>query len=139
MNDLLVLSDPDPATGLDGFLTMSDIFGLNLNADLVTLSACNTGFFDEQKGEGIMGLSRAFMYAGTPAVNVTLWSVETMSAKEINVGLFRNISQGRSLSEALRNTKLKMLRGDYGEKWRQPFYWAPMVIFGDGQIQSQAH
>lgn len=131
----LVLSDPDPVTGLDGFLTMADIFSLSLNADLVTLSACNTGIGEAHVGEGIMGLSRAFMYAGTPVVNVTLWSVETMSAKELNIGFFKSLAEGKSLSDSLRDIKTKMIRGDYGDKWTQPFYWAPMILFGDGKMQ----
>ena len=69
----LVLAHPEK----DGYLTMGDVFGLKLNADLVSLSACNTGRGSEVKGEGVVGLTRAFMYAGTPAVAVTLWSVES--------------------------------------------------------------
>lgn len=130
----LVLSDPDPNTGSEGFLTMADILSLSLNADLITLSACNTGIGMEDKGDGIMGLSRAFMYAGTPAVNVNLWSVETMSAKALNVGFYQNLSKGKNLSDALRDIKLRMLKGDFGQRWKHPFYWAPMIIFGDGRI-----
>jgi len=122
----LVLSNPEK----EGYLTMGDVFGIKLNANLVTLSACNTGLGKEIKGEGIMGLSRAFMYAGTSAVTVTLWSVESQSAKNINVGLFQNIKNGKSLAEALREIKIKLIRS---KNYKHPFYWAPVVIFGDGQ------
>jgi len=71
----LLLSTPDPVTNEIGLLTMSDVFGLKLNADLVALSACNTGRGEIVKGEGVMGLTRAFMYAGTSALSVNLWSV----------------------------------------------------------------
>jgi len=128
----LALSYPER----EGFLTMGDVFGLKLNADLVTLSACNTGRGTPVKGEGIMGLTRAFMYAGTPAVGVTLWSVESLSAKDLNVGLHRYLSQGLGRAEALRRIKLDMLQGEkeFGEKdYHHPYFWAPLVVFGDGQ------
>ncbi len=129
----LVLSDPDPKTRKDGFLIMADVFGLSLNADLVALSACNTGRGKSVKGEGIVGLSRAFMYAGSQAVSVSLWSVESKSAKALNVGFFKHLKAGRSRAEALRESKLSMIRGEYGDKWKKPFYWAPVVMFGDGR------
>jgi CHAT domain-containing protein/Tfp pilus assembly protein PilF len=129
----LILSDPDPKTGKDGFLTMADVFGLKLNADLVTLSACNTGRGEAQKGEGIKGLTRAFMYAGTSAVSSTLWSVESRSAVVLNTGFYANLKAAKSRAEALRGIKLRMIRGEEGDLYRHPYYWAPVVVFGDGQ------
>ncbi len=125
----LVLSHPEK----DGYLTMGDVFGLQLNADLVSLSACNTGRGSEVKGEGVMGLTRAFMYTGSPAVSVTLWSIESQSAKELDVGMFRYLAQKQGRAEALRQIKLALLRGDKGKQYRDPFFWAPLVIFGDGE------
>jgi CHAT domain-containing protein len=129
----LVLSLPDPKTGKKEYLTMADAFGLKLNAELVSLSACNTGRGKVQKGEGVIGLTRAFMYAGTQAVSVTLWSVESGSAKTLGTGLFRNLEEGKGRAEALRNIKLSMLRGEEGDLYRHPFFWAPVVLFGDGK------
>jgi CHAT domain-containing protein len=132
----LVLSQPDPVTNGCGFLTMSDVFGLKMNADLITLSACNTGRGESVPSEGVMGLTRAFMYAGTPSVTVTLWSVDSFAAKELNVGLFKHLKKGKSRMEALRRIKLAMINGefedDHGKKWQDPYYWAPVVMFGDG-------
>ena len=128
----LVLSQPDPAGG-DGFLTMADTFGLRLNADLVTLSACNTGRGMEVRGEGVIGLTRAFMYAGTPAISVTLWSVESISAKILSTGLYENLQADRGRAEALRGIKLRMIHGEKGNMYRYPFFWAPVVLFGDGR------
>ncbi|MGA2402445.1 MAG: CHAT domain-containing protein, partial [Syntrophobacteraceae bacterium] len=128
----LVLSQPDPAGG-DGFLTMADTFGLRLNADLVTLSACNTGMGKEVTGEGVMGLTRAFMYAGTSAISVTLWSVESISAKRLSTGLYENLQAGKGRAEALRDIKLRMIHGEEDETYRYPFFWAPVVLFGDGR------
>jgi CHAT domain-containing protein len=116
----------------DDFLTMADVFGLQLNASLVSLSACNTGRGTQVKGEGVMGLTRAFMYAGTPAVAVTLWSVESLSAKDLDIGFFRHLNAGLSPARALQAIKVQMLRGDLGEAYRHPYYWAPFVLFGDG-------
>ncbi len=128
----LVLSQPDPAGGA-GFLTMADAFGLRLNADLVTLSACNTGRGIEARGEGVVGLTRSFMYAGTPAISVTLWSVESQSAKTLSTGLYENLKAGRGRAEALREIKLRMIKGEEGKTYRYPFFWAPLVLFGDGR------
>ncbi len=128
----LVLSQPDPAGGA-GFLTMADTFGLRLDADLVTLSACNTGRGIEARGEGVVGLTRSFMYAGTPAISVTLWSVESQSAKTLSTGLYENLKAGRGRAEALRYIKLRMIHGEEDENYRYPFFWAPLVLFGDGR------
>jgi CHAT domain-containing protein len=125
----LVLSYPEE----DGFLTMADVFQLRFNADLISLSACNTGSGERVRGEGVMGLTRAFMYAGTPTVAVTLWSVESLSAKALDVGLFEHLASGQVPVEALRSIKLRMLRGEEGEDYTHPYYWAPFVLFGDGR------
>jgi CHAT domain-containing protein len=124
----LVLAFPEK----EGVLTMGDVFGLRLNADLVSLSACNTGRGSEVKGEGVVGLTRAFMYAGSPAVSVTLWSVESFSAKELNVGMYRYLGRRLGRAAALRQIKLALLRGEKGNKYRHPYYWAPLVVFGEG-------
>ena len=92
------------------YLTMSDIYGLKMNADLVVLSACNTGAGRRVPGEGIVGLTRAFMYAGASSAAVNLWAVESLSAEAINKNLFRYLSEGNTPAHALRLSKLKMLQ-----------------------------
>ncbi len=126
----LVLSHPDTK----GYLTMADVFGLQLNAKLVSLSACNTGGGKKVRGEGVMGLTRAFMYAGTPAIAVTLWSVESYSAKTLSVGFFKQFNDIQKPAAALRAIKLRMLRGSEGQKYKRPYYWAPFVVYGDAQF-----
>ncbi len=116
----------------DNYLTMADVFGLQLNAKLVALSAWNTGRGAQVRGEGVMGLTRAFMYAGTPTVAVTRWSVESLSAKDLDIGFFRFLKEGFAPARALQAVKVQMLRGEHGEEYRNPYYWAPFVIFGDG-------
>jgi tetratricopeptide (TPR) repeat protein len=115
------------------YLTMAEAFNLQLNADFINLSACNTGGGEQIKGEGIMGLTRAFMYAGTLAISVTLWSVESASAENLSIGIFANLKNGLTPAEAVRQIKLKMIAGHAKEPYyRHPFYWAPFVLYGNG-------
>jgi CHAT domain-containing protein len=131
----LVLSNPST----EGYLTMADAFTLKLNADFVNLSACNTGCTTKDcsenvRGEGIMGLTRAFMYAGTSRVAVTLWAVDLYSAKELNIGLFTNLKAKKKMAYALRDIKLKMIRGQASrQEYAHPYHWAGFVVYGDGQ------
>ncbi|MDM8548956.1 CHAT domain-containing tetratricopeptide repeat protein, partial [Desulfobacterales bacterium HSG2] len=138
----LVLSHPDPVTKGEGYLKMADVFGLRLNAELVTLSACNTGRGENVRGEGVRGLTRAFMYAGTPAVAVTLWSVADRSTKDLCIGFYKYLKAGKAPICALRQIKLDMIRGEIEldtirdeqrELYQHPFFWAPVVLWGDGQ------
>lgn len=128
----LVLSNPDPETRQEGFLTMADVFQLKLNADLVTLSACNTGMGKVLRSEGIVGLTRAFMYAGTPAAVVNLWAVESRSAIRVTTGFYQNLKNGKSRAESLQAAKRLLISGEAGELFAHPFFWAPTIIFGEG-------
>lgn len=110
---------------------MGDVFGLTLNADFVTLSACSTGSGPRNIGDGISGLTLAFLYAGTPAISVTLWPVEDDAAPRISPLFFAAMQTGATPAEALRQAKLKMLDAE-DARFRHPFAWAPTVIFGDG-------
>jgi CHAT domain-containing protein len=113
----------------DGLLSASEIFNLDLKADLVVLSACRTGLGKLVRGEGMVGLTRAFMYAGTPAVMVSLWSVSDISTATLMREFYRDLlKKGFSKTEALRNAQLSLLED---EKYAHPFYWAPFVLIGD--------
>jgi CHAT domain-containing protein/Tfp pilus assembly protein PilF len=113
----------------DGFLQATEIFNLKLNADLVVLSACQTGMGKLVRGEGIVGLTRAFMYAGSPAVIVSLWSVSDASTATLMGEFYRNLVKEKlSKTDALRKAQLFMLRD---AKFAHPFFWAPFVLFGD--------
>jgi len=131
----LALSVPDPTDkDRDGFLTMAETFGLKFNADIVVLSACDTGRGDHIRGEGVRGLTRAFMYAGTPAVSVTLWPVADKSSSILSSGFFENREKKEmSLGESLRQIKLDMIQGKHGKIYRHPYFWSPMVVFGIGK------
>jgi len=129
----VLLSHPEKG----GYLTMADVFGLEMNADLVTLSACNTGRGKNVTGEGVVGLTRAFMYAGTPAVSVSLWYVNSKATQQLNQALFSQLKNKRPLAESLRQAKLAMLKGKLdGELegiYHHPYFWAGFVVFGDGK------
>jgi CHAT domain-containing protein len=113
----------------DGYLQASEIFNLKLNADLVVLSACQTGLGKLVRGEGMVGLTRSFMYAGTPSVLASLWSVSDLSTASLMEQFYRNLIKNKlSKTEALRKAQLTLMSD---EKYAHPFYWAPFVLFGD--------
>jgi CHAT domain-containing protein/Tfp pilus assembly protein PilF len=127
----IVLSQPladraDKAVAVeDGILQSYEIYNLKLNADLVVLSACETGLGREIKGEGLMSLMRAFMYAGTPSVVVSLWNVDDAKSADLMIRFYRHLTAGLSKSEALRQAKLETIReGGF------PYLWAPFVLIG---------
>ena len=123
----LVLSLPANAgkQSEDGMLAAYEIFNLKLKADLVVLSACETGLGKEIKGEGLMSLTRAFMYAGAPSVVVSLWNVNDETAADLMIRFYRHLQSGKTKSEALRQAQLETIR-DNGF----PFFWAPFVLIG---------
>lgn len=113
----------------DGVLQMNEIFNLDLKADMVVLSACQTGLGKVVGGEGMIGLTRAFMYAGTPSVVVSLWNVNDRFTAEFMGSFYRHLKAGTSKVEALRQAKLEMFRSDI-PAYRFPYYWAPFVLVG---------
>ena len=126
----IVLAHPERG---DGLLTMADVFGLSLDADFVTLSACDTGVLTaDSAGEGVSGFTRAFLYAGTPAISVTLWEVDDAAAPQITPRFFAGMHAGTlTPAESLRRAKLALLDAP-DARFRHPYAWAPGVIFGDG-------
>ena len=113
----------------DGFLRTDEIFNLRMGAPLVMLSACETGLGKEKRGEGVIGLTRAFMYAGAPTVGVSLWSVADKSTAELMADFYRRLlGSANSSSAAMRAAQLGLISG---KKYSAPFYWAPFVIVGD--------
>jgi CHAT domain-containing protein len=114
----------------DGFLRTDEIFNLKLGSPLVMLSACETGLGKEKRGEGVMGLTRAFMYAGAPTVGVSLWSVADKSTADLMTDFYKRLlaTQTASPATAMREAQLSMIKG---KKYSAPFYWAPFVLVGD--------
>jgi CHAT domain-containing protein len=116
----------------DGFLRTDEVFNLKLGSPLVMLSACETGLGKEKRGEGVMGLTRAFMYAGAPTVGVSLWSVADRSTADLMSDFYKRLltpgGTASAPSTAMRDAQLAMIAG---KKYSAPFYWAPFVLVGD--------
>jgi len=113
----------------NGFLRLHDVFNLNLPAELVVLSACQTGLGQEVKGEGLVGLTRGFMYAGSPRVLVSLWNVSDAATAEMMKRFYRNMLQeGLSATAALRAAQLEMQQET---QWKAPYYWAAFTLQGE--------
>jgi len=113
----------------DGFLRAHDIYNLKLPAELVVLSACETGLGKDVTGEGLQGLTRAFMYAGARRVIVSLWNVNDKATatlmQRLYVGMLRG---GKTPAAALRAAQIEMLRT---RQWQSPYFWAPFVMQGE--------
>jgi CHAT domain-containing protein len=117
-----------PGSQEDGLLTLGEIMNCRYGAQLVVLSACETGLGRMERGEGVVGLTRAVMYAGSPAVMVSLWSVSDEGTKELMIGFYRNLIRLKmGKEEALRRAKLAMLKTRYDH----PFFWAAFVMYGE--------
>jgi CHAT domain-containing protein len=113
----------------NGFLELQDIYNLNLSADLVVLSACETALGKEVDGEGLVGLTRGFMYAGTTRVLASLWRVDDEATAQLMKKFYQGILQEReSPAHALRAAQLWMLSQ---KRWQQPYYWAGFVLQGE--------
>jgi CHAT domain-containing protein len=122
-----LLFSPEPNE--DGLLQMSEIYRLGLKAELVVLSACQTALGREITGEGIVGLTRAFFYAGSRAVIAALWNVNDRFSAQFTERFYREIRSGRSTDEALRHAKLAFI---VHPQFAHPFYWSTLVLTGDG-------
>ena len=133
--------------GEDGFLTASETQALKLDTELTVLSACKTGNGDMLTGEGVMGMSRAFLVAGSQSVLVSLWSVDSAATERLMVAFYRHLKAGLDAPQALRRAKLDMIeaaRVANGSRRNpagaaatpvagselHPFFWAPFVLFG---------
>jgi CHAT domain-containing protein len=130
---VLVLSQIPAAPGKepneDGYLTLEEIMNCDYNAKLVVLSACETGKGKLEQGEGVTGLTRAVMYAGTPAVLVSLWSVDETGTKELLIRFYRDmLEKGMEKEEALRQAKLEMIKS---VEYSSPYYWSAFVMYGE--------
>ena len=113
----------------DGFVRANDIYNLKLPAELVVLSACQTGLGKEIKGEGLVGLTRGFMYAGAARVVVSLWSVNDKATAELMAKFYEKmIKQGERPAAALRSAQVEMWKQ---RRWQSPYYWAAFTMQGE--------
>lgn len=125
---VLSLVDRD-GNSQQGYLLLQDVYNLNLPAEIVVLSACQTGLGREIRGEGLVGLTRGFMHAGARRVVVSLWSVSDVGTAELMMRFYRGyVKEKLSAAEALRRAQLSMLKE---RRWRDPFFWAAFQLQGD--------
>jgi len=125
MEPVLVLTLIPPGT--DGFLRMTEVMGLDMNAEIVALTACQSGLGTRVSGEGTMGMGRAFQYAGAKSVLMSLWSVSEVASVRLVKSFFQNLKAGKSKPEALELARSELRKGI----WNHPFFWAGFILVGE--------
>jgi CHAT domain-containing protein len=123
----LVLSLVGNEPGEDGYLTMAEVMDLKLGAEVVGLMACQSGAGRVMSGEGVMGMGRAFQYAGARSVLASLWSVEDESTDLLAEGFLRALQQGQDKAQALASARHALRQAGYDH----PFFWAPFIVIGE--------
>ncbi len=120
---------PDPLVQDDHVLYSGEVYNLNLNADLVVLSACETGLGKIASGEGLLGLSRAFFYAGANNLIVSLWKVEDQATADLMVSFYQEYlnSKSKNFGTSLRQAKLNLIASEH---FSHPYYWSAFVLIG---------
>jgi len=113
--------------GTDGYLRMSEVAGLKMNADIVALTACQSGLGKKISGEGTMGMGRAFQYAGAKCVLTSLWSVEQAASVNLVQNFFRHVKDGKTKLGALKLARKEIRDQGYDH----PFFWAPFILVGE--------
>ena len=144
LNSALVLSRPQglPESRENGLLQVWEIFErIHWHADLVVLSGCETALGQEQGGEGLLGLTRAFQYAGARSVLASLWNVNDQATSELMIRFYRHFRTGMSKDQALKAAQQELIRGpievvnEKGERvlkdFSAPYYWAGFQLYGD--------
>jgi len=125
-NTMIVLA-ADPLGMDDGYLRVAEVFALDLSAELVVLSGCETALGRQVRGEGLMGLTRAFLYAGAKSLQVSLWKVSDRTTAYLMPDFYRSLVAGAAPVDALRRAKLESLADP---RRAHPAYWAPFVLIG---------
>jgi len=116
-------------------LYMNDLYNLPLQAEMVVLSACETGIGEVAQGEGVMSIARAFSYAGASSVLATLWSVNDRATKELVIVFYQNLAKEQTKATALRQAKLELIEQ---LSFAHPYYWSGLVAYGNMQAVEQA-
>lgn len=127
LEPVLVLTLPGQPKDCDGFLRMSEVMNLKMAADIVALTACQTGLGKHTSGEGTMSMGRAFQYAGARSVLMSLWTVAESSSVKLVEGFFCNLKDGKNRLEALQAARKEIREAGYDH----PFFWAPFILVGE--------
>lgn len=114
----------------DGILTSNEILKLKLQSNLVVLSACDTAIGKIYDGEGVVGVSSAFLIAGSKSVISTLWQISDKSTSIFFKEYYKELNRNTSLNNSLSKIKREFIKGSYGEEYKKPYYWAPFVYYG---------
>ena len=121
----------------DGLLYTYELFNMDLKADLVSLSSCNTGMGKYYKGEGVISLANGFMYAGIPNIMMSVWSVPDASTSKVMEYFYSALKEGKTKPEALRDAKLKYLQ-NADENLSHPYYWGAFMMIGNSNTENQS-
>jgi len=116
-----------PGDGSDGDLTAREVLALDLRTGLLALSACETGTGKSHRGEGVLGLTRAFLHAGAPRVLVSLWKVDDAATAALMTTFYREWRGGAGAAGALRRAQRAVASE---ERWKEPTYWAAWQLWG---------
>jgi len=127
MEPVLILTLVGQPKGKDGYFRMSEVMGLKITADMVALTACQTGLGRRLTGEGVMGMGRAFQYSGAKTALMSLWTVEENASVSLVESFFRNIKAGKSKLKALQLARNDIRKSGYDH----PFFWAPFILVGE--------
>ena len=130
-----IIMAQDTTGGEDGILQLKEIYNLDLSADLVVLSACDTGLGKLAQGEGIVGLTGGFMYAGARSLAVSLWKVSDVSTKILMNNFYDHLSDNVSKTNALRQAKIEMIMEN--TRRSSPFHWAGFILIGGVNDEQQ--
>ena len=129
LSGILLSTVDEQGAPQNGFLGLRDLYNLKLSADLVVLSACQTGLGRQIRGEGLVGLTRGFMYAGSPRVVASLWKVNDLATSELMARFYEKmLRSGLTPSKALREAQIQMWKQ---KRWSAPYYWAGFVMHGE--------
>ncbi len=115
----------------ENLLYVADLYNLQLDADLVTLSACESGIGDLKRGEGFLSLARGFFYSGAASIASTLWKINDASTTTLMSGFYKNLSQGDSKDIALQKAQVQFLNQNRQNGFAHPYYWSAFVISGN--------
>jgi CHAT domain-containing protein len=126
----IILSLVDPhGQPQDGFLRLYEIYNLHLSADLVVLSACQTALGKEIQGEGVVGLTRGFIYAGAERIMASLWEVDDVATAELMSRFYQSmLKEGLRPAAALQKAEMGMWRQT---RWKDPYYWGAFTLQGE--------